>query len=81
MFTETIREALAFIGLLALMVALLGIGLNELLYGTWYGETEEQRRERMRKERRRDPSTDPSLPSPASRGGKAGDAKELRGEN
>lgn len=53
MFTETIREALAFIGLLTVMVALLGIGLNELLYGTWYGETEEQRRERVRKERRK----------------------------
>lgn len=53
MFIEAIREALALIGLLTVMVALLGIGLNEILYGTWYGETEAQRRERMRKERRK----------------------------
>lgn len=52
MFTETIRDAFAFIGYLGFIVALLGIGLNEILYGTWYGETEEQRRERVRKERR-----------------------------
>ena len=53
MFMETIRDAFAFIGYLGFIVALLGIGLNEILYGTWYGETEAQKRERVRKDRRK----------------------------
>ena len=51
MFWETIKGILDWVGALSALVAVLSIMLNELLYGTWYGETEQQRRERIRKER------------------------------
>lgn len=51
MFLEMIRAFLIWLGAMTLLVAVIGIGLNWLLYRNWYGETEEQRRERVRRER------------------------------
>ena len=51
MFLEIIRELLTFIGGMTVLVAVIGIGLNWILYRNWYGETEAQRRERVRRER------------------------------
>ena len=52
MFREIIRDLLTWIGAMTVMVAVVGIAVNEVLYGNWYGETEAQRRERIRKERK-----------------------------
>ena len=51
MLREIIRELLVFVGAMTVLVAVLGIGLNWILYRNWYGETEAQRRERVRRER------------------------------
>lgn len=51
MVSEIFKEILAFIGLMTVMVAVLGVAFNLALYRNWYGETESQRRERLRKER------------------------------
>lgn len=51
MLREIIRELLVFVGAMTVLVAVLGIGLNWILYRNWYGETEEQRKERIRRER------------------------------
>lgn len=51
MFLDIIRAFLIWLGGMTLLVALMGIGLNWILYRNWYGETEEQRKERIRRER------------------------------
>ena len=51
MFLEIFYGILAFIGLMVVMCAVIGIGINFLLFHNWYGETEAQRRDRLRKER------------------------------
>lgn len=51
MFLDIIRAFLIWLGAMTLLVAVLGIGLNWILYRNWYGETEAQRRERVRRER------------------------------
>lgn len=51
MVGEVFKEIFAFFGLMTVLVAVLGIILNEIVWGNWYGETEEQKRERIRKER------------------------------
>lgn len=51
MFLDIIRAFLIWLGGMTLLVAVLGIGLNWILYRNWYGETEAQRRERVRRER------------------------------
>ena len=53
MFWEIMKDILTWIGAMTVMVAVVGIVVNEILYGNWYGETEALRRERIRRARRK----------------------------
>lgn len=53
MFWQIFKDILTFIGAMTLLVTVIGIAVNAILYGNWYGETEAQRRERIRKARKR----------------------------
>ena len=53
MFWQIFKDILTFIGAMTLLVTVIGIAVNAILYGNWYGETEAQRRERIRKARRK----------------------------
>lgn len=42
MFMEIVREILIFVGAMTIFVALAGIALNKILWGSWSGASQER---------------------------------------